>query len=223
MSTEATAATDRRVRLQGTPVDAYPDLAPESKRGKYRRITVVGEDVLSRPCRTVQEFGTAELRTLVDDMFTTMYIAEGAGLAANQVGVGIRLFVYDCHDDNGLRHVGHLVNPVITEQTPGDRNLLDEVEGCLSVPGARENVLRPDRVVVHGTDIEGNPLVIQGTGYFARCLEHETDHLNGRLYLDRLDKRQRKDALRQMDSLREEVYAQRRSNGEKLGVEVTEP
>ncbi|WP_322987085.1 peptide deformylase [Actinacidiphila guanduensis] len=204
-------------------MDAYPDLAPEAARGRYRRITVVGEQVLDRPCHPVTEFGTDELRTLIDDMFVTMYIAEGAGLAANQVDVPLRLFVYDCPDDDGVRHVGHIVNPVLDEQPTGGRHLLEESEGCLSVPGARKNVLRPERVVVRGSDIDGNPLVIEGTGYFARCLEHETDHLDGHLYLSRLDKRQRKDALRQMGSLREEVYARRRENGTKLGVEVVEP
>ena len=83
----------RRVRVQGRPVDAYPALPPEAERGSVRRVTVVGEEVLSRPCREVTEFGTPELSALIDDMFVTMYVADGAGLAANQVGVDLRLQV----------------------------------------------------------------------------------------------------------------------------------
>ncbi|MFF2810090.1 peptide deformylase [Streptomyces sp. NPDC058000] len=200
---------DRRVRVQGEPVESYPALPPEAERGSVRRITVVGEEVLSRPCRAVTEFGTPELSALIDDMFLTMHIAEGAGLAANQVDVDLRLFVYDCPDDHGIRHVGHLVNPVLDLPDPGRRRLLDDSEGCLSVPGAAMEVPRTDRAVARGFDKDGNPLVIEGTGYFARCLQHETDHLIGHTYLDRLAKRDRKDALRQMADRREDVFAQR--------------
>ncbi|MEV0211094.1 peptide deformylase [Streptomyces sp. NPDC050788] len=203
------------VFVQGRPVDSYPPLAPEARRGKVRRVTEVGEEVLHKPCRDVTEFGP-DLAALIDDMFLTMYIAEGAGLAANQVGVGLRLFVYDCPDDDGARHVGHIVNPVLDPLAPAGRRLLDENEGCLSVPGALMDVPRPDRAVVRGLDKDGQPLVIEGTGYFARCLEHETDHCNGRVYLDRLSGRQRKDALRQVADRRDEVFARRAANVEAL-------
>ncbi|MFD7503898.1 peptide deformylase [Streptomyces sp. NPDC059850] len=179
------------------------------ERGSVRRITVVGEEVLSRPCREVTAFGTAELSALIDDMFLTMYVADGAGLAANQVGVDLRLFVYDCPDDEGVRHVGHVINPVLELPGPGDRRLVDDIEGCLSVPGAAKEVPRTDRAVVRGFDQEGAPLVIEGRGYFARCLQHETDHLLGHTYLDRLSQRDRKDAIRQMEERREEVFARR--------------
>lgn len=208
---------DRRVRVQGQPVDAYPAVPPEAERGSVRRITVVGEEVLSRPCREVTAFGTPELSALVDDMFLTMYVADGAGLAANQVGVDLRLFVYDCPDDEGVRHIGHLINPVLELPAPGDRRLIDEFEGCLSVPGATMEVPRPERAVVRGLDKDGQPLVIEGTGYFARCLQHETDHLMGHTYLDRLSKRDRKEALRQMADRREEVFAQRAAKAARLG------
>ncbi|MEU5950810.1 peptide deformylase [Streptomyces sp. NPDC047525] len=208
---------DRRVRVQGRPVDAYPALAPEAARGSVRRVTVVGEEVLSRPCLEVTEFGTAELSALIDDMFLTMYVADGAGLAANQVGVALRLFVYDCPDDDGIRHVGHIVNPVLDLPDPGSRRLVDEFEGCLSVPGATMAVPRPDRSVVRGSDKDGNPLVIEGMGYFARCLQHEADHLVGHTYLDRLSKRDRKDALRQMEDRRDDVFAQRAVKAGTLG------
>lgn len=200
---------DRRVRVQGRPVDAYPALPPEAERGSVRRVTVVGEEVLSRPCREVTEFGTPGLSELIDDMFLTMHVADGAGLAANQAGVDLRLFVYDCPDDQGIRHVGHLINPVLDLPDPAGRRLVDDFEGCLSVPGATMEVPRTDHTVVRGFDKDGNPVLIEGTGYFARCLQHETDHLAGRTYLDRLSKRDRKDALRQMEERREDVFARR--------------
>ncbi|MFD8721920.1 peptide deformylase [Streptomyces sp. NPDC059629] len=209
-----------RVFIQGNPMDHYPRHAPEAGRGSVRRITETGEDVLHKPCRDVTEFGP-DLAALIDDMFLTMYIAEGAGLAANQVGVDLRLFVYDCPDDRGVRHVGHLVNPVLESQDPAERRLLDDIEGCLSVPGAVMDVPRPDRAIVHGQDKEGNPLTLEGTGYFARCLAHETDHVNGRVYLDRLSKRERKEALRQVADRREDIYARRAANIEAIaGIEA---
>ena len=203
------------VFVQGRPVDSYPRLAPEARHGKVRRITEVGEEVLHKPCRDVTEFGP-DLAALIDDMFLTMYIADGAGLAANQVGVDLRLFVYDCPDDDGVRHIGHIVNPVLEPLDPAGRRLLDEAEGCLSVPGATMDVPRPDRAVVRGYDRDGEPVVIEGTGYFARCLAHEADHCDGRLYLDRLSKRERKDALRQVADRRDEVLARRAANVEAL-------
>ena len=196
------------VFVQGRPVDSYPPLAPEARRGSVRRITETGEEVLHKPCRDVTEFGP-DLAALIDDMFLTMYIADGAGLAANQVGVDLRLFVYDCPDDDGVRHVGHIVNPVLEPLDAADRRLLDDSEGCLSVPGAVMDVPRPDRAVVHGLDKDGQPLVIEGTGYFARCLAHETDDCVGQVYLDRLSRRERKDALRQVAERRDEVFARR--------------
>jgi peptide deformylase len=193
----------------GVPVDSYPLLSPEAGRGKVLRVTVVGEEILHRPCRPVTEFRTRLLGKLIDDMFATMHIADGAGLAANQVDTDLRLFVYDCQDEDGVRHVGHLVNPVLDEPDPARRRLVEDTEGCLSVPGAGVEVPRTDHTVARGFDKDGNPLVIEGTGYFARCLQHETDHLNGHLYLDRLSKRDRKEALRQMEDRREQVFAER--------------
>ncbi|MFE4962037.1 peptide deformylase [Streptomyces sp. NPDC056660] len=204
-----------RVFVQGNPLDHYPRHAPEARRGSVRRITETGEEVLHKPCRDVTEFGP-DLAALIDDMFLTMYVADGAGLAANQVGVDLRLFVYDCPDDDGIRHVGHIVNPVLETPDPVGRRLLDDSEGCLSVPGAVMDVPRPDRAVVHGQDKGGNPLTLEGTGYFARCLAHETDHVNGRVFLDRLSGRDRKEALRQVAARREEVYARRAANIEAL-------
>jgi peptide deformylase len=194
--------------VQGRPADDLPIPAPHSRRGKARRITVIGEEILHRPCQAVTEFGTPELASLIDDMFRTMYVASGVGLAANQVGVDLRLFVYDCPDDNGVRHVGHVINPVVDEQEPNVR-LETMLEGCLSVPGPVVALPRPGRTVVRGVDLDGRPLVIEGTGFFARCLQHETDHLNGHLYLDLLGASERDEALRQMEAMRDEVFASR--------------
>ncbi|MDT3396351.1 peptide deformylase [Streptomyces sp. B1866] len=167
------------------------------ERGTVRPITVVGNPVLHRECRDVAEFGD-DLARLVDDMFASQRAAEGVGLAANQIGVDLKVFVYDCMDDEGVRHVGAVCNPVLEELPPGRRTLDDSNEGCLSVPTAYAPLARPDYAVVRGQDAEGRPIRVQGTGYFARCLQHETDHLYGRLYIERLSKRDRKDVLRQM-------------------------
>ncbi|MFE2044649.1 peptide deformylase [Streptomyces sp. NPDC059477] len=167
------------------------------ERGGSRAITVVGNPVLHKECRDVTVFDD-ELRRLIDDMFASQRTAEGVGLAANQVGVDLKVFVYDCPDDDGNRHVGVVCNPKVAE-LPADRRRLDDSnEGCLSVPGAYAPLARPDYAEVTGQDERGNPIKVRGTGYFARCLQHETDHLHGYLYIDRLSKRERKDALRQM-------------------------
>jgi peptide deformylase len=197
------------VRVQGQLVDSYPERSPLARQGSWRRITEVGEEVLHRPCREVTEFGTPELSALIADMFLMLYVAEGAGLAANQVGVDLRLFVFDCQDGLGGRHVGHVLNPVLEQPAASQRRLLEDVEGCLSVPGATMVVPRTDRAVVRGFDVDGEKVVIEGEGYFARCLQHEADHLAGSTYLDRLSKRDRKSALRQMQDRRDEVFARR--------------
>ncbi|MFD8208411.1 peptide deformylase [Streptomyces sp. NPDC059695] len=168
------------------------------ERGTSRPITVVGNPVLHRECKDVTEFGD-ELAQLIDDMFASQKTAEGVGLAANQIGVDQKVFVYDCMDDEGVRHVGHVVNPVLQELPAEQRHLDESNEGCLSVPTAYAELARPDYAVVHGQDSQGNPIKVRGTGYFARCLQHETDHLYGFLYIDKLSKRDRKDALRQME------------------------
>ncbi|MER5274856.1 peptide deformylase [Streptomyces sp. NPDC002809] len=208
---------DRRVRVLGEPVDSYPRFAPEAERGSVRRITVVGEEILRRRCQEVTRFGTPELSRLIDDMFATNQVAEGAGLAANQVDVDLQLFVWDITDEWGVRHVGHVANPVLVEVPAGERRLVEESEGCLSVPGPYRMVPRLDRAVVRGQDRNGAPLVIEGRGYFARCLQHETDHLRGQLYLDRLAQRERKTALREMAASKDETFARRAALAEKLG------
>jgi peptide deformylase len=168
------------------------------ERGTARPITVVGNPVLHKECKDVTEFDD-KLAALIDDMFASQRAAEGVGLAANQIGVDLKVFVYDCPDDDGVRHVGAVVNPVLEELPQDQRSLEEANEGCLSVPTAYAELARPDYAVVHGQDAKGNAIKVRGTGYFARCLQHETDHLYGYLYIDRLSKRDRKDALRQME------------------------
>jgi peptide deformylase len=194
--------TDEQISVddEGFLVDTEDCEAREAayrERGTSRPITVVGNPVLHKECKDVTEFGD-ELGRLIDDMFASQRTAEGVGLAANQIGVDLKVFVYDCMDDDGVRHVGAICNPVLDELPPEERVLDDSNEGCLSVPTAYAELARPDYAVVRGQDARGNRVKVRGNGYFARCLQHETDHLYGYLYIDRLSKRDRKDAMRQM-------------------------
>ncbi|MFI6644073.1 peptide deformylase [Streptomyces sp. NPDC050504] len=150
--------------------------------GAVRPLTLLGDPTLHTPCGTVTDFGPF-LTGLVEDMFATMYAAQGVGLAANQVGVGLRVFVYDCPDDEDVRHVGHVVNPRLVET---DDLVLRGPEGCLSLPGLETGVPRFDRAVVEGVRLDGTPVRVEGTGFFARCLQHECDHLEGTVYPDRV-------------------------------------
>ncbi|MFI0901478.1 peptide deformylase [Streptomyces sp. NPDC020983] len=213
----------REVRVQGKRVASYPALPPEVERGTVRRITVVGEEVLHRACADVTDFGSPELAGLVDDMFATNAVAEGAAIAANQIGVPLRLFVWDMADEWGVRHVGHIANPVLDELPADRRRLVEESEGCLSVPGPHRPLARPDTAVVRGQDMHGNPLVVEGRGYFARCLQHETDHLSGSLYVDRLSARERRSVLREMSRTQDEVQARRVARAAGLGKEMPLP
>jgi peptide deformylase len=163
-----------------------------SDSGTARPITVVGNPVLHHPCAPVEEFGD-ELAALIDDMFASMYAADGVGLAANQIGVELSVFVYDCPDDTGERHRGHVVNPVLVS---ADGPLVTEPEGCLSLPGLSFDRPRYAHAVVEGVDRHGAPVRVEGEGYFARCLQHETDHLTGHVYTDGLTGDVRREALR---------------------------
>jgi len=164
-------------------------------------IVIAGEPVLHQPTREITEFDE-KLRTLVDDMFETMYAAEGVGLAANQIGLDLRVFVYDCPDDEGVRHKGVVVNPKLeTSEIPETMpDPDDDWEGCLSAPGESYPTGRAKWAKVTGSDVEGNPIEVEGTGYFARCLQHETDHLDGYLYLDRLVGRHARAAKKMLKS-----------------------
>ncbi|REF29860.1 peptide deformylase [Calidifontibacter indicus] len=159
-----------------------------------RPITIVGHKALHQPTKKVKEV-TDEIRTLVADMFDTMEAANGVGLAANQVASRYRIFVFDCPSERGEddNYVGVVINPVLTKGTvpPGEPDEDDGLEGCLSVPGEHFPTPRADWAKVTGTDLDGNPVEYEGTGLFARCLQHETDHLDGKLYLERLTPSQR--------------------------------
>ncbi|MEG3628111.1 peptide deformylase [Streptomyces poriticola] len=163
-------------------------------RGRVRPLTLLGDTVLREPCREVTGFGP-ELADLVEDLFATMYAARGVGLAANQVGVPLRVFVYDCPDDEDERHLGHVVNPRLAE---ADGVVLRGPEGCLSLPGLEAGTERYDHAVVEGVTVTGEPVTVHGTGFFARCLQHECDHLEGRLYADHLTGRRRRKLARQV-------------------------
>lgn len=149
-------------------------------------IVISGEPVLHRPAEPVTEFD-AHLRTLVDDMFETTVAAPGVGLAAPQIGVGKRVFVWDYDDQDVAPTQGVAINPTlwvspVRPGLPGD----DEVEGCLSFPGERFALRRGDRALLSAQDIDGNSFEIEADGWFARILQHEYDHLLGLLYVDRL-------------------------------------
>ena len=154
-------------------------------------VTIVGEPVLHRRAAPVETFDD-ELRSLIDDMLETMDKANGVGLAAPQIGVGLRVFVYGMANDDGVPPRGVLVNPtLVTSKISGaDPDPDEESEGCLSVPGEAFPLKRAEWVKVTGFDGEGQPVEFEATGWFARCMQHEYDHLDGKLYVDRLNARQ---------------------------------
>jgi peptide deformylase len=149
-------------------------------------IRLFGDPVLRTPAAPVTDFDK-ELRTLVKDLTDTMLAAPGVGLAAPQLGVSLRVFTYHIGEDEP----GHLVNPTLDlsdEEQDGE-------EGCLSVPGLAFDCVRAMRVVAKGFDMYGEPVVLEGSDLLARCVQHETDHLDGILFVDRLDKATRKLAM----------------------------
>ncbi len=151
-------------------------------------IRVFGDPVLRQRASEVTDIDGA-LARLADDMVATMYEAPGIGLAAPQVGVQRRLFVYDLYDDEGPRAV---VNPSISES----RGEWTYEEGCLSVPGLAWDIVRPKEVYLTGWDLDGNEVAIEADELVARVFQHELDHLDGVLLLERLDADTRKEAMR---------------------------
>ena len=150
-------------------------------------IRLFGDPVLITPADQVTTFDK-ELRVLVRDLTETMLAAPGAGLAAPQIGVSLRVFTYDVDDT-----VGHLVNPVIGVMSDEEQ---DGDEGCLSFPGLTFPTRRRQRVVASGFNMHGDPVTIEGSQLLARCIQHEVDHLDGILFIDRMDPEQRKAAMR---------------------------
>ena len=153
-------------------------------------LRLFGDPVLKQPARVVEEI-TPDLVPLVYGMYETMDRAEGVGLAAPQVGVRKRLFTYDLHEGDGP---GVVINPEIVA-TEGE---IESEEGCLSVPGFKFEIIRAERVAMHGLDLDGNEIVLEGDDLLARMIQHEIDHLDGVLLLDRLDPDVRKAALREL-------------------------
>jgi peptide deformylase len=159
-------------------------------------IRLFGDPVLRTPADAVTVFDK-ELRTLVADLTETMLDAPGAGLAAPQIGVGLRVFTYHVDDEQS----GHLVNPVL--HFPDDE-MQDGDEGCLSIPGLSFDCRRKANVVAHGQNMYGDPVTVEGTMRLSRCIQHETDHLDGVLFVDRLDVETRKAAMK---AIREAEWA----------------
>ncbi len=158
-------------------------------------IRITGDPVLHSRAQAVTVFDEV-LRTLVADMFETMDAAPGVGLAAPQVGVALRLFVYDYPDDDDTPRRGVIINPELElgKIRTGKPDEDTESEGCLSVPGERFALRRSERVIVRGVDLEQKPVEIEATDWFARVFQHEFDHLDGLLYIDRLKKAERREA-----------------------------
>jgi peptide deformylase len=185
--------------LEGGP-DA-PDHAPYGplpNGGTVRPMTRWGDPVMHRPQQPVTAYDE-QLRTLVADMVATMYAADGVGLAACQIGVDLRVFVFDCPDAAGERTAGVVCNPELTLPEGRDRQLDEAEEGCLSFPGAFVECARPDMATVTGTGLDGRPVTFSGDGLLARCLQHETDHTLGTVFGDRLSTRLRKKLQKQHD------------------------
>jgi peptide deformylase len=151
-------------------------------------IRITGDPVLHTPARPVEEFGP-ELRTLVDDLFETMAAAPGVGLAGPQVGVPLRLFVYDWTDDAANRHRGVAINPELwlAPLPLGELDDEEESEGCLSIPGERFPLRRSPAAILRAADLDGTTSEVRADGWLARIFQHEYDHLDGVLYADRLD------------------------------------
>lgn len=151
-------------------------------------IRYFGDPVLTTPASAVVDFDK-ELRTLVADLTETMHDAPGAGLAAPQIGVSLRVFVWEV---DGIE--GHLVNPTLDLSD----EMQDGEEGCLSFPGVFADTPRALRAVAKGFSMHGEPLTIEGTEFLARALQHETDHLNGILFVDRMGSEFRKAAMKEI-------------------------
>ena len=168
-----------------------------------REIVVLGDPVLRAPAEAVHAFD-GELHDLVQDMFETMYDADGVGLAAPQIGVSRRVLVVDLRDEDRPDAKVALVNPRITWVS---EQVDKATEGCLSIPGLEDIVERPWRVTVEGLDPRGDPVVVEADDLFSRALQHEIDHLDGVLFVDRVSPLKRRMLLKKWKKLRAEAPA----------------
>lgn len=153
-----------------------------------RGLRYFGDPVLKTPCDPVTRFDKTT-ESLVTDLLDTVKPAGRAGLAAPQIGVGLRVFSYDVDGQ-----FGYVINPEIVELSEATHEIS---EGCLSVPELRFPIVRAEHAVVRGVDLRNEPMVVEGKGVLAQCLQHETDHLGGMLYLDRLSKDHKRQAMRE--------------------------
>jgi peptide deformylase len=151
-------------------------------------VRLLGDPVLRTPADVVTDFDK-QLRNLVADLTDSMLSAPGVGLAAPQLGVGLRVFTFHVDDEQS----GHLINPTLHFPTEEEQ---DGPEGCLSIPGVSVDCRRRRHVVAHGQNMYGDPVLIEGTDLLARCVQHESDHLDGVLFLDRLDTEAKREAMR---------------------------
>lgn len=161
-------------------------------------IVIYGDPVLHNPTARAEE-PYSQYTELIDDMFETMKVANGVGLAANQIGLSLRIFVYNCPDDEGHWHRGYFINPELeTSEVPKTMPASDgsDDEGCLSVPGEGFPTGRAHYAKVTGYDLEGNEISAEGEGFLARCFQHEVGHLDGFVYLDVLTGRYKRQAKR---------------------------
>lgn len=154
-----------------------------------RDIRVVGDPVLRTPCEPIRDLKDPRVRSLVEDLLETVDADGRAGLAANQIGVSLRAFSWNIDDE-----IGYVLNPKLVEVSVEEYQ--DGDEGCLSVPGLWFPTVRAWYARVVGEDLDGKEVVVEGTELMARCLQHECDHLDGMLFLDRLERAERKKAMR---------------------------
>ncbi len=156
----------------------------------YRDIRIIGDPVLRTPCEPITDIDDT-VRSLVEDLLETVDTDGRAGLAANQIGVSLRAFSWNVENE-----IGYVLNPVLEEVSADE--FQDGDEGCLSVPGLWYPTERAWYARVRGIDLDGADVVVEGEELMARCLQHETDHLDGRLYLDRLDRKTRVKAMKEL-------------------------
>ena len=157
----------------------------------FREIRVVGDPVLRTPCDWITDPRDPGVKQLVEDLLENVDEEGRAGLAANQIGVSLRAFSWNIDGE-----VGYVLNPKLV--APSEDEFQDGDEGCLSVPGLFYPTKRAWYARVEGIDLDGKPLVVEGEELMGRCLQHECDHLEGHLYLDRLERKYRKEALQQI-------------------------
>lgn len=156
----------------------------------YRDIRIIGDPVLRTPCEPITDIDDT-VRSLVEDLLETVDTDGRAGLAANQIGVSLRAFSWNVENE-----IGYVLNPVLEEVSADE--FQDGDEGCLSVPGLWYPTERAWYARVRGIDLDGADVLVEGEELMARCLQHETDHLDGRLYLDRLDRKNRVKAMKEL-------------------------